>query len=143
MYWKYCPYFPALLKHTLLERVLCSLTRTLWVEFPVKRMAELRYDVCSVILVEHADCENKICLDPRLCTLQNRGKATQQLGKESWRDNGELCWGFCGSRFTVSWGCSRRGTAQLTVGVGIGELTQSSLDIPISSWVFLGIFIDL
>lgn len=34
-------------------------------------------------------------------------KAPQPLGKKSCRDLGEPCWGFCGSRFSVSWGCPR------------------------------------
>ena len=106
-------------------------------------MTELRCDWCSVILVEHADCKNQICLDPRLDTLQHRGKGIQQQGKGSWRDTGELCWGFCASRFAVSWGRLTWGTGECSTADSGREgrrAVTELLDGPTSSWAFLGIF---
>ena len=75
-------------------------------------------DWCSVILVERTDSKNKICLESALDTLQSRGEGTQQQNKGSRRDTGELCGGFCRSRFAMSWGLPRSGTGECSAADG-------------------------
>ena len=128
-----------------------DLTHSAWagpslVEFPVKKRNDKTQvcDWCSVTLVEHINSKNKISLDPRLYTLQNRDEGTPVTGqgvmKRHWGALLRLLWvqvccesgssqkGDCGECPTAD--CGREGR----------RADPELLDGPTSSWVFLQIF---